>query len=67
MKNFVSAVRLIHEISVVAESQNHHPDLHLTNYRNLSVVLSTHSKGGLTNSDFTLAEKIDALPKELRA
>lgn len=66
MKGFTAAVRLIGQIAPVAEEQDHHPDLHLTGYRRLTVELSTHSIGGLSDKDFTLAARIEALPKELK-
>lgn len=64
LKNFMAAIRLIREIARVAETQGHHPDLHLTGYRRLAVELSTHSIGGLSENDFILAAKIAALPRE---
>lgn len=65
MKNFVAAAELIQAISVVAELENHHPDLHLTGYRKLKVELSTHAIGGLSENDFIVAAKIEKLPKSL--
>ena len=66
MKNFVTAVRLIGRIAEVAESEDHHPDLHLSGYRKLRIELATHSIGGLSENDFILAAKIEQLPKELK-
>lgn len=66
MKNFMAAVRLIDDIARVAEEENHHPDFHLTGYRNLRVELSTHALNGLSENDFILAAKINGLPMELR-
>jgi pterin-4a-carbinolamine dehydratase len=37
----------------------HHPDLHLTGYRNVEVVLYTHSVGGVTENDLIMAGLID--------
>ena len=65
-KDFMEAVRLIQDISRIAEEENHHPDLHLTVYRRLAIELSTHSIGGLSENDFILAAKIDTLHKEKR-
>src|SRR5262245_52009204 len=45
MKDFVSAIDLMRHIAEVAEKEDHHPDLHLTGYRNLRIELSTHSIG----------------------
>jgi 4a-hydroxytetrahydrobiopterin dehydratase len=45
----------------VAEDEDHHPDLHIEGYRNVRVVLSTHAIGGLSENDFIVAAKIDAV------
>jgi len=60
-KDFLDAVSLIQRIAPVAEAEDHHPDLHLTGYRRLTIELSTHSIGGLSENDFILAAKIDQL------
>ncbi|MCM2372983.1 4a-hydroxytetrahydrobiopterin dehydratase [Aporhodopirellula aestuarii] len=62
-KNFARAVTLINQIADLAEEQAHHPDLHLTGYRHLQIVLSTHAIGGLSENDFIIAAKIDELLK----
>lgn len=61
LKNFVLAVRLIDRIARAAEAADHHPDLHLTRYRLLTVSLTTHDAKGLTDRDFALAATIDRL------
>ena len=66
MKNFTAAVRLINKIAEIAESENHHPDIHLTGYRKLRIELTTHALGGLTENDFIVAAKINVLPLELK-
>ncbi len=60
-KNFVHAVASINKIADLAEAEAHHPDLHLTGYRNLEIAVSTHAIDGLSENDFILASKIDAL------
>ncbi len=60
-KNFVQAVACINKIAELAEAEAHHPDLHLTGYRNLEIAISTHAIGGLSVNDFILASKIDVL------
>ena len=64
MKDFAAALALFNEIGQVAEAEDHHPDLHLTGYRNAAVELSTHAIGGLSDNDFILAAKIDHVPAE---
>ena len=39
---------------------NHHPDLEIS-WKTVTVTITTHSEGGLTDSDFALARRIDAL------
>jgi 4a-hydroxytetrahydrobiopterin dehydratase len=60
-KNFVKSLDFANRIGVLAEAEGHHPDLHLTGYRHLKVVLTTHAIGGLSINDFILAAKIDGL------
>ncbi len=61
-KNFLDAVALIQQIAPIAERQDHHPDILLSGYKNVKVMLSTHSAGGVTQNDFDLARAIDQLP-----
>jgi 4a-hydroxytetrahydrobiopterin dehydratase len=66
MRDFDAAVELITRVARLAGEADHHPDIHLTDYRSLRLELSTHSAGGLTEKDFLLASQIDALPKALK-
>ena len=61
LEDFLSAVGLIRKIAAKAEKLGHHPDLHLTGYRKLKIVLTTHDSGGLSPLDFKLAAAIDKL------
>ena len=63
-KDFLDAVSLIQQIAPIAEAEDHHPDLHLTGYRTLTIELSTHAIGGVSENDFILAAKIDELLKK---
>lgn len=62
-KNFVDAIAFINRIGAVAEEEGHHPDIHLTHFKQVTVELSTHAIDGLSNNDFILAAKIDFLPR----
>ena len=66
VKDFATALDFFRRVGDVAEQEDHHPDLHLTGYRNVALELSTHAVGGLTENDFILAAKIDQLPVELK-
>ena len=60
-KNFVEVMGVVNQIAELAESDGHHPDLHITGYRQLKIDLTTHAIGGLSENDFILAAKIDQL------
>ncbi len=65
-KDFTTALDFFARIAAVAEAEGHHPDLHLTDYRNVAVELWTHALGALSENDFILAARIDALPLETK-
>lgn len=58
--NFLGSVDFVNRITPVAEEMNHHPDLSIS-WNRVTVSLSTHSQGGITESDFDLATRIDGL------
>jgi 4a-hydroxytetrahydrobiopterin dehydratase len=66
VKDFMTAIHFINQIAQIAEDKNHHPDIHLTDYRKLRVELTTHDVGGLTEDDFIEAGKINDVPVELK-
>jgi 4a-hydroxytetrahydrobiopterin dehydratase len=66
VKDFPTALDYFQRVGRIAEQEDHHPDLHLTGYRNVALELSTHAVGGLTENDFILAAKINQLPVELK-
>jgi 4a-hydroxytetrahydrobiopterin dehydratase len=66
VQDFAAALDFFNRVGQVAEGEDHHPDLHLTGYRNVAIELSTHALGGLSENDFILAAKIDQLPVELK-
>ena len=60
-KDFVTAMAFLQRVGQLAEEEQHHPDLHLTGYKNAAVELTTHAIGGLSENDFIVAAKIDRL------
>ncbi|MFO0969998.1 MAG: 4a-hydroxytetrahydrobiopterin dehydratase [Gemmataceae bacterium] len=66
VQNFTAALDFFNKIAAVAEKEDHHPDLHLTGYRNVAIDLSTHAIGGLSGNDFILAAKINEIPVALK-
>lgn len=59
-ENFKKGMKFASEISVIAEKEQHHPDICI-HYDKVVVELSTHSIGGLSLNDFIIAAKIDEL------
>jgi len=57
-KDFVRAMGFVNSVALLAEKANHHPDIDIR-WNKVTLVLSTHSAGGLTDKDFALAKQID--------
>ncbi len=57
-ENFGDAVSFVNEVADLAEELDHHPDI-LIQYNKVTLTLSTHSAGGLTDKDFFLAKEIN--------
>jgi 4a-hydroxytetrahydrobiopterin dehydratase len=57
---FSESIDFVNSVAEVAEDEEHHPDIDIR-FNKVRLILSTHSKGGLTDLDFSLAERIDTL------
>ena len=58
--DFTEAIDFVNAVAEVSEDEEHHPDIDIR-YNKVRLIVSTHSKGGLTELDFALAERIDTL------
>ncbi len=58
--DFSESIDFVNAVAEVSEDEEHHPDIDIR-YNKVRLILSTHSKGGLTDLDFGLAERIDTL------
>jgi 4a-hydroxytetrahydrobiopterin dehydratase len=58
--DFNGAMALVNEVAGLAEAADHHPDITIR-WNKVTLILSTHSAGGLTEKDFALARQINAL------
>lgn len=67
LEDFSAGIDFFHRVADVANTEDHHPDLHLTGYRNVAIELTTHAIKGLSENDFILAAKIDELPVQLKS
>jgi 4a-hydroxytetrahydrobiopterin dehydratase len=61
LADFAEAIAFVNRVAEAAEAANHHPDIHLHGWNKVRLELSTHSEGGLTQSDFDMAARIDGL------
>lgn len=59
-KDFVKAMAFVDQVADVAEAAGHHPDITIS-YNKVTLVLTTHSIGGLTKNDFIVAAQINGL------
>jgi len=57
-ETFVDAMQFVNRVADVAEAQQHHPDI-LVRYNKVTLTLSTHDAGGITDKDFDLARHAD--------
>ena len=59
-KDFNGSMRFVNAVAKEAEKANHHPDIDIR-WNKVTLTLSTHDAGGLTEKDFALAKKSDQL------
>jgi 4a-hydroxytetrahydrobiopterin dehydratase len=58
--DFTQAIDFVNEVAEISEEEEHHPEIDIR-YNKVRLLLSTHSEGGLTPTDFDVAERIDTL------
>lgn len=63
--SFSQAIQVVNRVAEVAENDNHHPDIDIR-WRTLVFRCSTHSAGGITALDVSLAEEIDGIVDAIR-
>jgi len=59
-KDFVEAMKFVNHVADAAERDQHHPDI-LIRWNKVTLTLSTHDSGGITQKDFDLAKKVDGM------
>lgn len=59
-KDFIVAIEFVNKLVEPAESLGHHPDIEIS-YNKVSIRLTTHDAGGLTQKDFDLAARISQI------
>jgi 4a-hydroxytetrahydrobiopterin dehydratase len=58
--NFVEAINFVNRLASLAEKANHHPDISIQ-YNKVTISLSTHDAGEVTQKDISLASEIDKI------
>lgn len=59
-KGFAGALEFVNQVGALAETAEHHPDIDIR-WDTVTLRLSTHSAGGLTEKDLSLAAEVDEL------
>ena len=59
--DFAEAIAFVNRVAEEAEEANHHPDIFVHGWNKVRLALTDHSAGGLTETDFTMAGRFDAL------
>ena len=59
--DFADALAFVNRVGEEAEAANHHPDILVHDWNQVRLTLTTHSAGGLTDSDLEMARRIDGL------
>ncbi|MEG4089353.1 4a-hydroxytetrahydrobiopterin dehydratase [Microcoleus sp. Pol12B4] len=59
-KDFIEAIAFVNKLVAPSEAAGHHPDIEIS-YNKVTVNLTTHDAGGLTEKDFALAQEISTL------
>lgn len=60
-EGFQKALAFVNKVGIIAEQENHHPDILLHGWNKVKITLWTHAINGLSNNDFILAAKIDEI------
>ena len=60
LKDFAEAMAFVNSVAALAEAANHHPDIAIS-WNKVTLHLTTHDAGGLTQNDLDLAAQVDAL------
>lgn len=58
-KDFIEALSFVNAVGLEAEKMDHHPDILMFAWNKVKITISTHSAGGVTKKDFSLAQKIE--------
>ena len=60
-EDFAGAIAFVNRVAELAETHNHHPDILIHGWNKVKLSLTNHAAGGLTEIDFDMAARIEAL------
>lgn len=60
--SYMDGIKFVDKIAALAESEGHHPEM-MVGWRKVTISLTTHAIGGLSENDFIIASKIDKIEK----
>jgi len=60
LKNYIESVGFVNKVALLAERADHHPDIMLQ-YNKVTITITTHSDGGITEKDIDLAREIEGV------
>lgn len=60
LPSFAEAIAFVNRVAELAEQEGHHPDIEIS-YKKVTLRWTTHSAGGITDRDYELARRSDAL------
>ncbi|PCH71159.1 MAG: hypothetical protein COC06_01890 [Bacteroidales bacterium] len=66
LPNFIEAINFINLVAAEAEKMDHHPDIKLYSYKNVRLILTTHSKRKITKKDIELAKITDKIYESIK-
>ncbi len=59
--DFYNALSFVVKIGVEAEKLNHHPEILIHSYNKVKVTITSHDKGGITETDLRLADRLERI------
>lgn len=62
-KDFIEALSFVNGVGMESEKMDHHPDILMFEWNKVKITISSHDAGGVTEKDFSLAQKIEVRKK----
>ncbi len=62
--DFAEALAFVNTVGEIAEELNHHPDITLHDYSTVTLAITSHDAGGITDRDFTFVDRVEAAADE---